>query len=155
MKNIRRITAMVIIVAIALMMGAALAATIKVTSPMHIRTGAGVKYRSVDVVNAGKVLRVKKASSSDGTLWFRITAGRYKGRYISSQHTTTTYSPVDVWVKTTSTANFRKSPTTSSRLMRKFGRGAVLHCTGYRNGWFRIRYNGKTGYIYGYNLKPA
>lgn len=156
MYKIRRFSACALLVIMMIVMaGSAFAAKIKITSPMNIRKGPGMQYRSVAVVSSGKVLKVSKAHSTDGTLWFRITGGKYKGRYVSSQHSTTVKSQVNVKVRAQATVNFRTRPTSSAKLIRQFGHGKVLRCTGYRNGWFRIRYDGRTGYIYGYNLVPA
>ncbi len=71
----------IVMLMLALISESALAATIKVTSYMRIRKGPGEKYSIVSMAAPGKVLQVSKAKSTDGTLWFKITAGKYKGRY--------------------------------------------------------------------------
>lgn len=45
--------------------------------------------------------------------------------------------------------NVRSRPTTSSSVIGKLNKGASVTLTGYKDKWYRIDYNGQTGYVYG------
>lgn len=152
----KRVFALVIAVMLVVMTaGTAMAARIKLTENMNIRRGPGEEYRIVAKARRGTEMNIRKARTDNEALWYKITSGKYRGYYVSAAFSVAVPPRFKIRVRTTGTVNLRDAGTTGGDIIRTIGPGKKLICTGYRNGWFRVRYKGETGYVYGYRLKPA
>ena len=93
------------------------------------------------------VVAVLNNSSS----WFKVVANGKEG-YVSGEYltgtTTTDFSLGKAKIVCDTTVNFRSQPNTSSSVLASLKNGTVIDVTGVQSNWFKVTYNGKTGYVH-------
>ena len=127
---------------------------------VNLRTDASADSTIVASLGYGTKLDrtgIAAAPDADGVLWSRVT---FEGKecYITtaqlSETPTVTFTDVDETVYTTATLNIRSIPVyPSGPVLDSPERGTALKCTGKATVadsegivWYRVVYNGKTGY---------
>ncbi|MDL2258597.1 SH3 domain-containing protein [Eubacteriales bacterium OttesenSCG-928-K08] len=133
-------------------------AKVQATGNVNVRSGPGTNYTKLGQLTKGDVL--VKLSESNG--WTKV---EYKDgeAYVSSTYLKTvssstggtggTGSTGDTIVQATGTVNVRTGPSTSYTKLGQLKKGAQVTRTGETNGWSKIDYNGKTGYVSNKYLK--
>ncbi|MCM3735497.1 SH3 domain-containing protein [Bacillus cytotoxicus] len=116
---------------------------------LHVRTGPSTSYDITSCVYKGQKLQV--IGEENG--WLKINHQGKTG-YVSSKFVSknggSANSNVSTSGKKTVTADVlrvRTSPNTSSSIIGRVYEGQVLQVIGEANGWLKINYNGKTGYV--------
>ncbi|WP_297284234.1 C40 family peptidase [uncultured Agathobaculum sp.] len=93
------------------------------------------------------VVAVLNNSSS----WYKVVANGKEG-YVSGEYltgtTTTDFSLGKAKIVCDTTVNFRSQPNTSSSVLASLKNGTVVDVTGVQSNWFKVTYNGKTGYVH-------
>lgn len=129
-------------------------ATVKADIGLNVRKGPGTSYAKIGALSNGA--RVNYSSEKNG--WLQINYGGKTG-YISKQYTSVTSGQTtSSGSKTSSSAgnvrvtagaglNVRKGPGTSYAKLGCLAYNTVVSYTGEQNGWLKISYQGKTGYI--------
>lgn len=134
---------------------------------VRVRSGAGVNYSVLGQCNKGTQLEVTGVSGS----WYQV---KYSGKtaYISAAYvklaadSTTANSSADTnsaaasnTTATTATATgmtasiigssvrMRSGASTSSSIMGTYANGTKMTVTGSVNGWYKVSYNGASGYV--------
>ena len=116
----------------------------------QIRTGPGIEYKSIGIVDACTILNATgTATDSDGTIWYRVIYGDTMG-YTSSLYAVklpTGYCTGDVWL--------RKTAGTSGKKVIVIPKGATVYLTGkatnawsgvVRRVWLECVYGGHKGW---------
>ena len=101
----------------------------------------------ITTLSKGTTVAVLNNSSS----WYKVSVNGKEG-YVSGEYLTgTTATDVALGtgtVKCSSSVNFRSAPNTSSTSYGELKNGTKVNVVGVSSGWYKVTYNGKTGYIY-------
>lgn len=93
------------------------------------------------------VVAVLNNSSS----WYKVVANGKEG-YVSGEYltgtTATDFALGKAKIVCETTVNFRSQPNTSSSVLASFKNGTVVDVTGVQSNWFKVTYNGKSGYVH-------
>ena len=101
----------------------------------------------ITTLSKGTTVAVLNNSSS----WYKVSVNGKEG-YVSGEYLTgTTATDVALGtgtVKCSSSVNFRSAPNTSSTSYGELKNGIKVNVVGVSSGWYKVTYNGKTGYIH-------
>ena len=101
----------------------------------------------ITTLSKGTTVAVLNNSSS----WYKVSVNGKEG-YVSGEYLTgTTATAVALGtgtVKCSSSVNFRSAPSTSSTSYGELKNGTKVNVVGISSGWYKVTYNGKTGYIH-------
>lgn len=101
----------------------------------------------ITTLSKGTTVAVLNNSSS----WYKVSVNGKEG-YVSGEYLTgTTATDVALGtgtVKCSSSVNFRSAPNTSSTSYGELKNGTRVNVVGVSSGWYKVTYNGKTGYIH-------
>ena len=129
--------------------------TVYTTGDLHVRAKPTKNSEKLGVLKKGTA--VETTGMKDG--WYKIT---YKGKtgYISGKYVTTTKpgTAETTIVYTTANLNVRDKATTEGKKLGVLKKGTAVETIGLKNGWYTIKYNGKTAYIcakYTTEVKPG
>ncbi|MGM9629415.1 SH3 domain-containing protein [Butyricicoccus sp.] len=120
--------------------------TVEITaSSLHVRSGPGKEYKSIGTLRKGKTATVI-AETAD---WYRI---EYKDSYgyISKKYAREVTSEKPSAGKTvtiTTDLYVRSGPGKEYKAIGILKKGKTVEVFEKKNGWYRIKYNGNTGYI--------
>ena len=128
-------------------------AKVKANSGLNVRAKASTSAKKLGCLSNGTT--VNYYSDSNG--WLQIKYNGSNG-YISKQYTSVTSggtsgassasSGASGSVKVTASAlNVRASNSTSSAIIGSLSKGKVVSYSGESNGWLKISYNGRVGWI--------
>ncbi len=119
--------------------------TVTTASAVNFRTEATTSSESMGKLSDGT--RVAILDEADG--WFKVA---YEGKtgYMSSDYVVS--QPImniecGGAKVTTSVLNMRSGPGTENSIVTKLYEGSVAKIIGINNAWFKVKYNGETGYI--------
>ncbi len=129
--------------------------TVYTTGDLYVRAKPNKTSAKLGVLKKGTA--VETTGEKNG--WYTIT---YKGKtgYISGKYVTTT-KPETVAKKvvyTTANLNVRDKASTNGKKLGVLKKGTAVEVIELKNGWYTIKYNGKTGYIsakYTTEVKPG
>ena len=116
------------------------------TLSLNVRSGPSTSYSVIGKVSEGD--KVEVISTSNG--WSKI---KYNGKtgYVSSQYLSSSAAPESTTTTTkyvnTLSLNVRSGPSTSYSVIGKVSEGDKVEVISTSNGWSKIKYNGKTGYV--------
>lgn len=130
-------------------------------STLYVRSGPGTSYSKLGYLTSGKTFTIKgKVQDFSGVWWYTLD---YNGKtgYVSSAYvkTSTTSSSVTAVSNTTGTVStggdtlyVRSGPGTSYSKLGYLNSGKTFSITGKAQDssgtwWYRLSYNGKTGYV--------
>lgn len=99
----------------------------------NIRSGRGLKYRTVGVVKRGKKFTLYSYKSG----WYRIKTGRYKGYYISEK-VLSKYKPHVAKYKLLTNMNVRSGYTTKSTILKVLGKGSIVKSSKIKGDWIYV-----------------
>ena len=159
MKTMMKLIAVLLIAAMVMMTGAALAAgQIRTDGNVNVRKGPGLGYDSKGTVPAGKVLDYDDTKKDGrGVVWYHITNG--KGGWVSSRYATLLGSKSsDVKasgsaVKATGDVFLRRGPGLGYKeiSMMKSGNTAAYLGEAKKDErgvtWYKVSFSGKTGWV--------
>lgn len=133
-------------------------AIVKAKSGLNVRKGAGANYAKIGALTDGT--KVKFSGEQNG--WLKIAYNNRQG-FISKQYTSITssataggndnqtqsnVSPSSKNAEVTASAlNVRSGAGTNYGKIGLLSQGKVVQVTGESNGWYRIDFNGQTGWI--------
>ena len=121
------------------------AGTVSATT-LNIRSGPGTTYSVVDTVNNGEIVVIIEKSNSE---WYRInhdgTVGYVSSRYLKNVLTAENFD-AEGTVNATE-VRYRTGPSTSNNSLGVIPKGTKVDIIGINNGWYKLVYNGKTGYM--------
>jgi|GEM_PF-2007645 len=141
--------------------------TVKVSSTLNVRSGAGTQYKVVGSLKNGAKVTVLGKSGS----WYKIKYGSITG-YVSGQYlvvsssssnsgsgSTTPAEPSPATqtgtVKVSSTLNVRSGAGTQYKIVGSLKNGAKVTVLGKSGSWYEIKYGSITGYVSGQYLTVA
>ena len=135
--------------------GGAFAASVRTTTDVNMRAKPDNSAAVLCVLP--KNAEAKKLGMEGN--WYHLSYKDKDGyvykKYIKDSETTT---PATKTVYTTGDLNVRAKPDKTSAKLGVLKKGTAVETTGLKNGWYTIKYNGKTGYIsakYTTTTKPA
>ena len=112
---------------------------------LYLRESSGGDV--IATLSQDTVVAVLNNSSS----WYKVVANGKEG-YVSGEYltgtTTTDFSLGKAKIVCDTTVNFRSQPNTSSSVLASLKNGTVVDVTGVQSNWFKVTYNGKTGYVH-------
>jgi uncharacterized protein YgiM (DUF1202 family) len=121
------------------------------TTSVNVRSGPGTTYSVIGSAPKGAKYTVTGQSGS----WYKIDysgkTGYISSTYLSVSSSTPTPTPTPVKTGTvvncTTSVNVRSGPGTTYAVIGSAPKGAKYTVTGQSGSWYKINYNGKTGYI--------
>ena len=154
MKRIKKLMAFILVVATVLttltvMASAASlaygAATVD-ADRLNVRSGPGTDYESKGTLANGAIVVVLEKTSSD---WYKVN---YRGLvgYVNTDYLTNVLVAENFTASGTiggSGVRMRSGPSTSKSQVASLSAGTEVDVIGINNGWYKVVYNGKTGYI--------
>ena len=114
---------------------------------VRLRSGPGTGHDILGEFSRGTPLAV--LGWEDG--WYRVRCGGSEG-YMSDEFVTVSAAEEAFRcyaVVTTDALNLRSTPSTSGSVVTTLEVGAALDVTGFEGGWFRVSFDGSTGYVSG------
>ncbi len=126
----------------------------KVTYDANVRSGPGTSYSIIGDVKAGDTVTITGTDSG----WYKISFNGGTGYIASSLVNTGSAAPTPAPTPAPSTstnktgrvnydANIRSGPGTENPIVGDVKAGATVTITGSEKGWYKVSYNGVTGYI--------
>ena len=101
----------------------------------------------ITTLSKGTTVAVLNNSSS----WYKVSVNGKEG-YVSGEYltgtTATDFALGTGTVKCSTSVNFRSAPNTSSTSYGELKNGTKVNVVGVSSGWYKVTYNGKTGYIH-------
>lgn len=111
---------------------------------LNVRSGPDKSYSVKFQLSKGDKVTIENSSNG----WYKITASNGKKGWVSSKYIdviekeTTTIKQVSV-----SSLNMRTGPSTSYKIITVLNKGDEVEVISIENGWAKIKYNSKTGYV--------
>ena len=115
-------------------------------SILNIRSGPGTDNSIISTVRSGSTVVVLEKSTD---AWYKISYNGTVG-YVSSQYLTGVSQVKDFTASgrvNDSGVRYRTGPSTGDSVLGLLGSGTAVSIIGINNGWFKIVYNGVTGYM--------
>ncbi|MES5954622.1 enterotoxin EntFM [Bacillus fungorum] len=118
---------------------------------LNVRSGAGTGHNVISKVKSGQVLQV--IGQENG--WFKVTVNGQTG-YVSGDFvttggqkgtTTTVQQGTGTYTVNVSSLNVRTGPSTSHTVLGSVNKGKTVQVVGEVQDWFKINFNGGTGYV--------
>ena len=130
-------------------------------SDVRMRSGAGTSYSIIGTYDKGTQMKITGAAGN----WYAVS---YSGKtgYVSADYMTLsagatssgTSKPAQTPTPTPGTGGFngaiigtsvrmRSQPNTSSSILGYYSNGVTMKVLGSVDGWYKVSYNGKTGYV--------
>ncbi|MGL5312817.1 MAG: SH3 domain-containing protein [Peptostreptococcaceae bacterium] len=119
---------------------------------VNFRKGPGTNYSSITKLNKGYTVEYIGTSGNWINVKYNGTIGYVHSDYVSNSNNTSTPDNGDSTVKSTkvvtgNSVNFRTGPSTSNSSIGKLSKGSEVGFISESNGWSKISYNGKVGYM--------
>lgn len=105
---------------------------VMVTGSVNVRTGASTKYKSIDKLKKGKVVKV--LSSKNG--WYKIQLSSNKTGWSSKKYLTTTNATVK------SSVNVRSGASKKYRVIDKLSKGEKVKVLSSSGDWRKVQFDG-------------
>ena len=158
MKMLKKMVAVLLIALFILTSVAALAeGKIKTTGNVNVRSGAGLDYYAKDTISKGKTLSYDKTAKDErGVKWYHIT-GKTSG-WVSSKYAKVVKDGGSSkgdgeTVKATGNVHLRKGAGLDYKAIGTVKKGNTATYLGETKKdsrgvkWFKVKYNGKTGWV--------
>lgn len=133
--------------------------------PLNVRSGAGTTYKVLGSVDKGYSFTVTgTAKDKSGTKWYKFSykskTGYVSSKYVNIKHGSVISMTNTKGTVTTSSLNVRKGPDTSYSKLGTMKKGKTFSVTGkvtnkYGKLWYRLTYDGKTGYVSSNHIKTT
>lgn len=120
--------------------------TLEITQEANVRSGAGTNYGKVGIAKVGSEYTI--LDTADGGKWYKIDFGGKTG-YINRNMVSVIEMDYSATASVISDVNIRSGPGSSYDKMGVAKAGDSLTVIGTSNGWYKISYDGKTGYVAG------
>ncbi|MCU5281363.1 enterotoxin EntFM [Bacillus thuringiensis] len=116
---------------------------------LNVRSGAGTGHNVISKVKSGQVLQV--VGQENG--WFKVNVNGQTG-YVSGDFVTTggktgttVQQGTGTYTVNVSSLNVRTGPSTSHTVLGSVNKGKTVQVVGEVQDWFKINFNGGTGYV--------
>ena len=121
-------------------------------STLNVRSGPGTSFSIIGSLKHGEKVTV---TTTDNSSWYKINyngkTGYVNAAYIVLDGSSTTpgdSQPMTVYVNTPGlTLNVRSGPGTSYAIIGSLKHGEKISVTNENSEWYKLTYNGKTGYV--------
>ncbi|QQU33704.1 SH3 domain-containing protein [Bacillus cereus] len=116
---------------------------------LNVRSGAGTGHNVISKVKSGQVVQV--VGQENG--WFKVNVNGQTG-YVSGDFVTTggktgttVQQGTGTYTVNVSSLNVRTGPSTSHTVLGSVNKGKTVQVVGEVQDWFKINFNGGTGYV--------
>lgn len=124
----------------------------KTTANLNLRLSAASWSDVVTTIPSGATVKYVSRYGS----WYKVT---YNGKtgYVSADYLTVTTAPItsSAYYETTVNLNMRLSAASWSNVLTVIPAGSVVKYVSRYDSWYKVTYNGKTGYVASEYLKPT
>ena len=133
------------------------------TENLNLRNQASLSGKILTTIPKGKTVTILSEKDENG--WYKVSYDGKTGYAISnyikegdsnSESTDSTPStPVPIEGQPTENLNLRDQPSTSGKILTTIPKGKIVTILSEKNanGWYKVSYNGKTGYVSGSYFK--
>lgn len=137
---------------------AATTTTYKTTASLNLRSGASTKQKVILTIPKGKAVTYISKSGS----WYKVKyngkTGYVSSKYIKVTKVTTTKSSAKtssntITYRTTEALNMRTGASATKKLILTIPKGKSVSYISKSGTWYKVKYNGKTGYVSSKYLK--
>ncbi|MBQ6321908.1 MAG: SH3 domain-containing protein [Lachnospiraceae bacterium] len=116
------------------------ATTLYASTSLNVRSGPGTEYGVLGDTDQGNDLTVTGETSN----WYQVSFNGQTG-YVSKNLLVTEYIPV--YRTMTGTCYMRSEPDYGDNIIGEYGAGTTVEFLGDVGGWYKVRIDGKTGYM--------
>ena len=128
----------------------------KATATVNIRSGPGTSYKKIGSIGKGNsaTYQDEKKKDSKGVYWYRIKYGSTSGwvcsKYLKKSSSSSSSSTK---VKTTGDVYLRSGAAKSFKILKTIPKGTTVTYLGEKHKdsrgvtWYRVKYDGKTGWV--------
>ena len=109
---------------------------------VNFRSGPSTSYSSIGKFNKGDKVEYLGESGSWVKVKYSSKTGYVYGTYVGEDTSNTTTKYVNA-----TSLNFRSGPSTSYSIIGSISKGSKVEVISTSNGWSKIKYDGKTGYV--------
>lgn len=120
--------------------------TLEITQEANVRAGAGTNYDKLGIAKVGSEYTILDVT--DDSKWYKIDFNGKTG-YINRNMVSVIEIDYSATATVISDVNIRSGPGSNYDKMGVAEAGETLTVVGTSNGWYKINYNGKTGYVAG------
>ena len=111
---------------------------------LNVRTGPSTSYTTKFTINKGDTVTVEESANG----WYKITTKDGKNGWASSKYIQTSQNTVTtIKIVSISSLNMRSGPSTSYSVIQTLSKNTQVEVISVENGWAKIKYNSKTGYV--------
>lgn len=113
---------------------------------LNLRSGPGTTYDIITQLNEGDIVVILERTNSD---WYNINYHGVTG-YVNVPYLRDVLTAENFNAQgkiTGNLVNLRSKPDTSSDLLGTYAEGTVMTVIGINTGWYKVKHDGKTGYI--------
>jgi uncharacterized protein YgiM (DUF1202 family) len=119
-------------------------------TPLNVRTGPATSYDRIGTLSNGTIVTITGIVNDS---WYQIFYNSkvgyvYASYIVLSDDVTVSDLTADGKVVNTAKVNIRKGPDNTTEILKTVSSGTLLNITGKAsNGWYRVVYDGVTGYV--------
>ena len=122
------------------------------TDVLNVRSGAGTNYSVIGSLKNGTIVPVISESNGWSKINYNGKTGYVSSNYLGNKNTSSDNTSSSESIKykkivTATNLNFRSGPSTSSSKIGSIKEGTEVGVISESNGWSKINYNGKVGYV--------
>ena len=119
---------------------------------LNVRSGAGTNYSVIGSLKNGTIVPVISESNGWSKINYNGKTGYVSSNYLGNKNTSSDNTSSSESIKykkivTATNLNFRSGPSTSSSKIGSIKEGTEVGVISESNGWSKINYNGKVGYV--------
>ena len=119
---------------------------------LNVRSGAGTKYSIIGSLKKGTSVSVISESNGWSKINYNGKNGYVSSKYLCNENTSSNNSSSNETIKykkvvTATSLNFRSGPSTTSSKIGSIKEGTEVGVISESDGWSKISYNGKIGYV--------
>lgn len=119
---------------------------------VRMRAGPGTGYEILGSYNSGDKMELLGKSGD----WYNVRSNGIQGyiyaQYLSTSPASNVTPMADTMAWTTTGVYFRQAPSTDSTSLQLLYAGTAVTINGKTGEWYRVLYNGTTGFVYGIYL---
>lgn len=123
------------------------------TANLNMRSGPGTGYSILKVIPKGAQVQASTLQSGFYKVTYGGTTGWASASYLSAVSTTPAPAPAPApatsYVKTVANLNMRTGPSTGYGILATIPVGTRVQTSGMSGGWYKVIYNGNTGWVAG------
>ncbi|WP_346045920.1 SH3 domain-containing protein, partial [Paraclostridium tenue] len=114
---------------------------------LNVRSGPSTGHSVIFMVKKNEKVTILQSDNG----WYKISAANGKSGWVSSEYISTNISntnqSTNKKIVNVNNLNMRSGASTSYRVIAKLSKGSIVELLSENNGWSKIKYDGRLGYV--------